>query len=90
MAERESVQEETLRAATRVSKTILTGMVRKKWVSREDVFKALDEARMTKVAVLKTVERKINSKPSGTSTRGCKSKSVRPLSPLNFQFSLSQ
>ena len=31
------IREETLRSATRVSKSILTGMVRKKWLAREDV-----------------------------------------------------
>jgi primosomal protein N' (replication factor Y) len=61
LAERESVPEKTLRTATRVSKTILTGMVRKKWISREDVSDARDASRMTKVAVLKTVEGKLNT-----------------------------
>src|SRR5882724_7396819 len=31
LAEREMIREESLRAATRVSKSVLTGMVRKKW-----------------------------------------------------------
>src|SRR5713101_3728278 len=37
LAERESVQEERLRGATRVAKPLLNGMVRKKWIAREDV-----------------------------------------------------
>src|SRR5271157_3901407 len=37
LAERESVREESLRSATRVSKALLAGMVRKKWIAREDV-----------------------------------------------------
>jgi primosomal protein N' (replication factor Y) len=52
LAERESVREETLRGATRVSKALLSGMVRKKWIAREDVSAARDAARTVKVAVL--------------------------------------
>src|SRR6266446_1735561 len=37
LAERESVREESLRGASRVSKALLAGMVRKKWIAREDV-----------------------------------------------------
>jgi primosomal protein N' (replication factor Y) len=52
LAERESVREESLRGATRVSKALLAGMVRKKWIAREDVSAARDAARMVKIAVL--------------------------------------
>src|SRR5882757_4321333 len=52
LAEREDVREESLRGATRVSKALLSGMVRKKWITREDVSAARDAARMLKVAVL--------------------------------------
>jgi primosomal protein N' (replication factor Y) len=52
LAERESVREESLRGSTRVSKALLTGMVRKKWIARGDVSAARDAARMVKVAVL--------------------------------------
>ncbi len=52
LAERESVREESLRGATRVSKALLAGMVRKKWIAREDVSAARDATRMVKVAVL--------------------------------------
>ncbi len=52
LAERESVREESLRGATRVSKVLLAGMVRKKWIAREDVSAARDAARTVKVAVL--------------------------------------
>src|ERR1019366_7756298 len=52
LAERESVHEERLRGATRVAKALLSGMVRKKWIAREDVSAARDAARMVKVAVL--------------------------------------
>jgi primosomal protein N' (replication factor Y) len=52
LAERESVREESLRGATRVSKALLAGMVRKKWIAREDVSAARAAARMVKFAVL--------------------------------------
>jgi len=56
LAERESVREESLRGATRVGKPLLSGMVRKKWIAREDVSAARDVARMVKVAVLLAAE----------------------------------
>src|SRR5712671_2270679 len=52
LAERESVKEESLRGATRVSKALLAGMVRKKWIAREDVSASRDVTRTVKVAVL--------------------------------------
>src|SRR5216683_1417721 len=52
LAEREDVREESLRAANRVSKALLAGMVRKKWIAREDVSAARDAVRTIKVAVL--------------------------------------
>jgi primosomal protein N' (replication factor Y) len=58
LAERESAREESLRRATHVPvstsklKALLAGMVRKKWIVREDVSAARDAARVVKVAVL--------------------------------------
>ena len=52
LAERESVREESLRNATRVTRALLAGMVRKKWIVREDLSGAQDAARTIKVAVL--------------------------------------
>ncbi len=52
LAERDSVKEESLRGATRVSKALLAGMVRKKWIAREDVSASRDVTRTVKVAVL--------------------------------------
>ena len=57
---KELVREETLRAATRVSKPILAGMVRKKWLVREDVSAARDATRTVKIAQLKSSEGKLN------------------------------
>jgi primosomal protein N' (replication factor Y) (superfamily II helicase) len=56
LAERESVREASLRGAARVSKALLAGMVRKKWIAREDVSAARDAARVVKVAVLRAAE----------------------------------
>jgi primosomal protein N' (replication factor Y) (superfamily II helicase) len=54
------VREETLRSATKVSRTILAGMVRKKWLSREDVSAAQDATRTIKIAILKSAEGELN------------------------------
>jgi primosomal protein N' (replication factor Y) len=54
------VREETLRSATRVSKATLAGMVRKKWLAREDVSATRDATRTVKIAVLKSAEGKLN------------------------------
>jgi primosomal protein N' (replication factor Y) len=54
------VKEETLRSATRVSRAILAGMVRKKWLVREDVSAARDATRTVKIAHLKSAEGKLN------------------------------
>ncbi len=61
LAERDMTREESVRTATRVSKTILNGMVRKKWIIREDLSEARDAARTVKVAVLKSVEGQLNA-----------------------------
>ena len=55
------IREETLRSATHVSKTILAGMVRKKWLAREDVSAPRDATRTVRIAVLKSAEGKLNN-----------------------------
>jgi len=54
------VREETLRSSTRVSKLILTAMVRKKWLAREDVSAVRDASRTVKIALLKSADGKLN------------------------------
>jgi primosomal protein N' (replication factor Y) len=49
----EPVREAGLRSATRISRAVLGGMVRKKWLVREDLSDARDAARTVKVAVLR-------------------------------------
>src|SRR5271163_4572255 len=61
LAEREITWEEALRAATRISKSVLAGMVRKKWIAREDLSDARDAERTVKVALLKSAEGKLNT-----------------------------
>jgi primosomal protein N' (replication factor Y) len=58
LAEREgvSVNEARLRSATRVSRTLLAGMARKKWIAREDISAPRDAVRTIKVAVLVSAE----------------------------------
>jgi primosomal protein N' (replication factor Y) len=53
-------REETLRSATGVSRIILSGMVRKKWITREDVSAVRDATRTIKIALLKSSEGKLN------------------------------
>ena len=55
-----AVSESSLRSATRVSKIILTGMVRKKWLIREDISNVRDATRTVKIALLKSAEGKLN------------------------------
>jgi primosomal protein N' (replication factor Y) len=54
------VREESLRSTTRVSKLVLSGMVRKKWLLREDVSAVRDATRTIKIAHLKSAEGKLN------------------------------
>ncbi len=59
-SERELVRMETLRSATNISRPLLEGMVRKKWLERQDVSAPQDAKRVVKVAVLKSGEGKLN------------------------------
>jgi primosomal protein N' (replication factor Y) (superfamily II helicase) len=59
-AETAQVREGSLRSATRVSKIILNGMVRKRWLLREDVSAVRDASRTIKIALLKSADGKLN------------------------------
>ncbi len=61
----EAVREASLRSATGVSRAVLAGMVRKKWLEREDVSGARDAARTVKVAVLRTEAERAAPAPAG-------------------------
>jgi primosomal protein N' (replication factor Y) (superfamily II helicase) len=54
------IRKEALRSATHVSRSLLTGMVRKKWIIRQDLSAAQDAARTIKIAILKSVDGKLN------------------------------
>jgi primosomal protein N' (replication factor Y) len=54
------IREERLRSATGISKSVLSGMVRKKWLVREDVSAVRDATRKIKIAVLKSCDDKLN------------------------------
>ncbi len=69
LAERESVRVESLRSATRVSRALLAGMVRKKWIVREDVSAGRDAARTVKVAVLLSGEPGVPARQDGRVAR---------------------
>ena len=60
LGETVQVREETLRSTTSVTKALLAGMVRKKWLAREDVSAVRDAARTIKIAILKSAEGKLN------------------------------
>jgi primosomal protein N' (replication factor Y) (superfamily II helicase) len=60
LADDEMVKEEALRAGTRATKVLLAGMVRKNWITRQDLSDTRDAARTIKVAVLLSSEGKLN------------------------------
>ncbi|HYA25430.1 MAG TPA: primosomal protein N' [Terriglobales bacterium] len=61
LTDRESVRAESLRAGTQASASVLTGMVRKNWIVREDVSGTRDATRSVKVVFLKSAEGKLNA-----------------------------
>ena len=61
LADRDTVREESLRAATRAGKDLLAGMVRKKWIVREDFSGTRDAKRISKIVVLKSANGKLNN-----------------------------
>ncbi len=60
LTDRDMVRAEGLRSGTGASKAILAGMVRKRWIAREDFSGARDATRTVRHAVLKSVEGKLN------------------------------
>jgi primosomal protein N' (replication factor Y) len=60
LSEREQVREAALRSATKAARALLAGMVRKKWIIREDLSRAQDAARLVKIVVLRNAEGKLN------------------------------
>ena len=60
LADDEMAKEEVLRAGTRARKALLAGMVRKNWITRQDLSDTQDAARTVRVAVLLSSEGKLN------------------------------
>ena len=61
LAQRDDAFESSLRSSLKVPKAVLAGMVRKKWIAREDVSGQRDASRTVKIAVLKSAEGKLNA-----------------------------
>jgi primosomal protein N' (replication factor Y) len=61
LASRDQAREATLRTATRVSRTLLDGMARKRWIVREDVSHAAEASLTRQVATLKHSEGRLNA-----------------------------
>jgi primosomal protein N' (replication factor Y) len=59
-ADGDLLRAEALRAATRASRALLDGMVRKKWIAREDLSAPQDATRAVKIAVLASADGKLN------------------------------
>ncbi|MFZ0684935.1 MAG: primosomal protein N' [Terriglobales bacterium] len=76
LSERDGVREESLRSGARASKALLAGMVRKKWIAREDISAARAATRVVKVAVMLGAEA---AKPSPPLEEGV----ARPHTKLN-------
>jgi len=61
LADRESVREPALKSATHADNGILAALVRKKWITREDLSSAGEARRTLKVAVLQSTARSFDS-----------------------------
>lgn len=54
LAQRDFASEGSLRTAAKIPKSLLLGMVRKKWITREDASSVRDARRLVQVAILKS------------------------------------
>ena len=61
LAQRDSALDSSLRSSLKASRAVLAGMVRKKWIAREDLSDQRDATRMVKIALLKSAEGKLNA-----------------------------
>ena len=55
------VREATLRSASGISRKVLEGMVRKKWIARQDISGPQNAKRTVRMALLKSAEGKLNA-----------------------------
>jgi primosomal protein N' (replication factor Y) len=82
LANRDEARAESLRSATHVSRAVLAGMVRKKWIVREDLSDARDAARTVKIAVLRSAE---NERSALARTGGDRSTGSGQANPHSIQ-----
>ena len=61
LADGEIVREATLRSASGASRALLQGLLRKKWIARQDLSDVRDASRVVKFAALRQVEGKLNA-----------------------------
>ena len=61
LADGEIVREATLRSGSGATKSVLQGMLRKKWIAREDLSDVRDASRTITFAKLRAVEGKLNA-----------------------------
>ena len=61
LAADEETREETLLTATRASRQLLDGMVRKKWIVRDDASHSADATRTRQLALLKSADGKLSA-----------------------------
>ncbi len=61
LADGELMREASLRAAGGASREVLQGLLRKKWIAREDLSGVRDASRNIQIATLKPVEGKLNA-----------------------------
>lgn len=61
LANRDHALESSLKSATHSTRDLLDGMIRKKWIVREDASHAESAKRITPIAVLRTAEGKLNN-----------------------------
>ena len=61
LSARERAREETLKAAARASRAVIDGLVKKKWISREDASQPVDATRTRKMAQLRNSTGRLNA-----------------------------
>jgi primosomal protein N' (replication factor Y) len=61
LADGELMREAALRSSSGASRAVLTGLLRKKWIAREDLSGVRDASRTMQIAVLKSPEGKLNA-----------------------------
>ena len=61
LADGEVMREASLRSSAGASREVLVGLVRKKWIAREDLSGVRDASRNIQIATLKSIEGKLNA-----------------------------